>query len=78
MARALSRRTLLQAALLATAAPAVTCAAGGRAAAATLPAPSAWALRPFELKDVRLGQGVFATKRQLMLDHGRGYDVNRL
>ncbi|MGA5203353.1 beta-L-arabinofuranosidase domain-containing protein [Streptomyces variegatus] len=78
MARALSRRTLLQAALLATAAPAITYAAGGRAAAATLPVPAAWALRPFELKDVGLGQGVFATKRQLMLDHGRGYDVNRL
>ncbi|GAP45417.1 beta-L-arabinofuranosidase domain-containing protein [Streptomyces azureus] len=78
MARALSRRTLLQAALLATAAPAITYAAGGRTVAATLPVPSAWALRPFELKDVRLGQGVFATKRQLMLDHGRGYDVNRL
>lgn len=78
MAGALPRRTLLQAALLATAAPAVTYAAGGEAAAATLPAPSAWGLRPFELKDVRLGQGVFADKRQLMLDHGRGYDVNRL
>ena len=78
MAGALPRRTLLQAALLATAAPAVTYAAGGEAAAATLPAPSAWGLRPFELKDVRLGQGVFTDKRQLMLDHGRGYDVNRL
>ncbi|MDK1349134.1 glycoside hydrolase family 127 protein [Streptomyces sp. 378] len=78
MARALSRRTLLQAALLATVAPATAYAAAGRAAAATLPAPSAWTLRPFELKDVRLGQGIFATKRQLMLDHGRGYDVNRL
>ncbi len=43
-----------------------------------MPAPSAWTLRPFELKDVSLGQGVFASKRQLMLDHGRGYDVNRL
>ncbi|WP_228034828.1 beta-L-arabinofuranosidase domain-containing protein, partial [Streptomyces spongiae] len=77
-APALPRRALLQAALLATAAPAMAYAATGRAAAATVPAPSAWSLRPFELKDVRLGQGVFATKRQLMLDHGRGYDVNRL
>lgn len=27
---------------------------------------------------MKLGQGVFAAKRQLMLDHGRGYDVDRL
>lgn len=79
MAPALPRRRLLQAALFATATPAFSYAAGGgSAAAATLPAPSAWTLRPFELKDVKVGQGVFASKRQLMLDHGRGYDVNRL
>ncbi|ELP65547.1 beta-L-arabinofuranosidase domain-containing protein [Streptomyces turgidiscabies] len=74
----LSRRFLLQSAILAAAAPAFAYAGSGRAAAAALPAPSAWTLRPFELKDVALGQGVFASKRQLMLDHGRGYDVNRL
>ncbi|MGW3646149.1 beta-L-arabinofuranosidase domain-containing protein [Streptomyces sp. NPDC000878] len=74
----LSRRFLLQSAILAAATPAFAYAASGRAAAAALPAPSAWTLRPFELKDVSLGQGVFASKRQLMLDHGRGYDVNRL
>ncbi len=78
MAPHLSRRFLLQSAVLAAAAPAFAYAASGRAAAAALPAPSAWTLRPFELKDVSLGQGVFASKRQLMLDHGRGYDVNRL
>ncbi|MEV2232714.1 beta-L-arabinofuranosidase domain-containing protein [Streptomyces phaeochromogenes] len=79
MAPALPRRRLLQAALFATATPAFSYAAGGGSAtAATLPAPSAWTLRPFELKDVKVGQGVFAAKRQLMLDHGRGYDVNRL
>ncbi|MGN9816800.1 beta-L-arabinofuranosidase domain-containing protein [Streptomyces sp. SD11] len=84
MAPALPRRTLLQAALLTAATPAVSHAATGtgRAAAAplpaTLPAPAAWTVRPFELKDVKVGQGIFATKRQLMLDHGRGYDVNRL
>lgn len=78
MAPHLSRRFLLQSAALAAAAPAFAYAASGRAAAATLPAPAAWTLRPFELKDVKLGQGVFAAKRQLMLDHGRGYDVNRL
>nr|WP_203731162.1 beta-L-arabinofuranosidase domain-containing protein [Streptomyces sp. SID12501] len=64
--------------MLAAAAPAFAYAAAGRAAAAALPAPSAWTLRPFELKEVSLGTGVFASKRQLMLDHGRGYDVNRL
>ncbi|MFD3928181.1 beta-L-arabinofuranosidase domain-containing protein [Streptomyces sp. NPDC058614] len=78
MAPHLSRRFLLQSAALAAAAPALAYAASGRAAAATLPAPAAWTLRPFELKDVKLGQGVFTAKRQLMLDHGRGYDVDRL
>ncbi|MFI6333695.1 beta-L-arabinofuranosidase domain-containing protein [Streptomyces sp. NPDC050535] len=78
MAPHLSRRFLLQSAALAAAAPVLAHAGSGRAAAATLPAPAAWTLRPFELKDVKLGQGVFAAKRQLMLDHGRGYDVNRL
>ncbi|WAU81738.1 glycoside hydrolase family 127 protein [Streptomyces sp. Qhu-G9] len=80
MPPALPRRRLLQAALFATATPAFSYAAGGggSAMAATLPAPSAWTLRPFELKDVKVGQGLFASKRQLMLDHGRGYDVNRL
>ncbi|WP_405905965.1 glycoside hydrolase family 127 protein [Streptomyces sp. NBC_00828] len=78
MAPHLSRRFLLQSAALAAAAPVFAYAASGRAAAATLPSPAAWTLRPFELKDVKLGQGVFAAKRQLMLDHGRGYDVDRL
>ncbi|MGP4047933.1 beta-L-arabinofuranosidase domain-containing protein [Streptomyces sp. 2A115] len=78
MAPPLSRRTLLQSAIFAAAVPAFACAGTGRASAAALPAPSTWTLRPFELKDVKVGQGIFATKRQLMLDHGRGYDVNRL
>ncbi|MDX3068551.1 glycoside hydrolase family 127 protein, partial [Streptomyces sp. ND04-05B] len=79
MAPPLSRRFLLQSAFLTAAAPAVSLAAGsGRAVAATVPTPSAWSVRPFELKDVTLGQGLFAEKRRLMLDHGRGYDVDRL
>ncbi|WP_327344718.1 beta-L-arabinofuranosidase domain-containing protein [Streptomyces europaeiscabiei] len=79
MAPPLSRRFLLQSALLAAAVPGVSFAAGGgRAFAATVPTPSTWSVRPFELKDVALGQGLFADKRQLMLDHGRGYDVDRL
>ncbi|MFF9034192.1 beta-L-arabinofuranosidase domain-containing protein [Streptomyces sp. NPDC014892] len=79
MAPPLSRRFLLQSAMLAAAVPGVSLGTGGgRAVAATIPVPSAWSVRPFELKDVRLGQGLFADKRQLMLDHGRGYDVDRL
>ncbi|MHA5053144.1 beta-L-arabinofuranosidase domain-containing protein [Streptomyces sp. SD15] len=74
----LSRRTLLRTAILVAAAPGVSYAATGRASAVALPAPSAWTVRPFELKDVSLGTGLFAAKRALMLDHGRGYDVNRL
>ncbi|MEU3664085.1 beta-L-arabinofuranosidase domain-containing protein [Streptomyces sp. NPDC032940] len=81
---ALSRRNILRTAMLAAAAPAVSLAApapagaAARAASAAVPAPSAWTVRPFELKEVKLGSGVFSTKRQLMLDYARGYDVNRL
>ncbi|GAB2927571.1 beta-L-arabinofuranosidase domain-containing protein [Streptomyces heilongjiangensis] len=79
MAPPLSRRFLLQSAIVAAAVPGVSFGTGGgRAAAATVPAPSTWSVRPFALKDVTLGQGLFADKRQLMLDHGRGYDVDRL
>ena len=86
MAPPLSRRHLLQAAALAAAAPGISYAASGRAdavpaaAAATALAavPSAWTVQPFSLDEVTLRQGLFADKRQLMLDHARGYDVNRL
>ncbi|WP_171107641.1 MULTISPECIES: beta-L-arabinofuranosidase domain-containing protein [unclassified Streptomyces] len=78
MAPPLSRRTLLQTAIAATAVPGLAMTASGRASAATLPPPASWTLRPFHLKDVALGDGIFAAKRQLMLDHARGYDVNRL
>ena len=90
MASSPSRRSLFRAAALVAATPVISAIPVGRAAAASgasaaavavaagLPVPSAWAVRPFELDDVKLGQGVFADKRQLMLDHGRGYDVNRL
>ncbi|MER6625683.1 beta-L-arabinofuranosidase domain-containing protein [Streptomyces sp. NPDC000931] len=82
MARPLSRRTLFQAAALT--ATAVSAATTGRSVAApAAPAaasgvPAAWTVRPFGLEDVMLGPGVFAGKRRLMLDHARGYDVNRL
>jgi DUF1680 family protein len=37
-----------------------------------------WTVQPFTLDEVTLGPGLFADKRELMLDHARGYDVNRL
>ncbi|WP_369167144.1 beta-L-arabinofuranosidase domain-containing protein [Streptomyces sp. R28] len=93
MAPPLSRRSLLQAAALAAATPTVSFAATGRASAAVAgaqaaaavqaaqtvaAAPSAWTVQPFALDEVALRPGIFAGKRQLMLDHGRGHDVNRL
>uniref|UniRef100_A0AAU1I692 Glycoside hydrolase family 127 protein n=1 Tax=Streptomyces sp. NBC_00180 TaxID=2903632 RepID=A0AAU1I692_9ACTN len=90
MAQPLSRRSLLQAAALAAAVPAISHSATGRASAASAaPAvvqeaqsvavtPSTWTVQPFALDDVALRPGLFADKRQLMLDHARGYDVNRL
>ncbi len=84
MAPPVSRRSLLQAATLAAAVPALSRTTAGRAAAAaavtaaTAGVPAAWTVRPFGLEDVSLGTGVFAEKRKLMLDHARGYDVNRL
>ncbi|MET9773278.1 beta-L-arabinofuranosidase domain-containing protein [Streptomyces sp. NPDC006367] len=87
MAAPLSRRTLLAAATAASAAAAMSgtaYAAAGRtgaarqAAPANLAAPASWSARPFPLEDVSLGPGVFHDKRRLMLDHARGYDVNRL
>ncbi|MFH8804147.1 beta-L-arabinofuranosidase domain-containing protein [Streptomyces sp. NPDC017936] len=78
MAPPLSRRTLLQSAVLAAAVPGIGGGAAAAASAATLPPPPAWTLQPFPLDTVALGPGVFADKRRLMLDHARGYDVNRL
>ncbi|WP_328429424.1 beta-L-arabinofuranosidase domain-containing protein [Streptomyces sp. NBC_00443] len=90
MAPPLSRRSLLQAAALAAAVPAISHSATGRASAASAASaavqeaqsvavtPSAWTVQPFALDDVALRPGLFADKRQLMLDHARGYDVNRL
>lgn len=78
MAPPLTRRTLLQSAILAAAVPAIPATAATGASAAALPPPAAWSLLPFGLEQVALGPGVFAAKRKLMLDHARGYDVNRL
>ncbi|MFH9574310.1 beta-L-arabinofuranosidase domain-containing protein [Streptomyces sp. NPDC017230] len=86
MAAPLSRRSLLLATAVVAGTPAVSYAAsGGPGAAPQAPsalagpaAPAAWSVRPFGLEDVTLGRGVFADRRRLMLDHARGYDVNRL
>ncbi|QRK11371.1 glycoside hydrolase family 127 protein [Archangium violaceum] len=40
--------------------------------------PTTERLLPFPLANVALADGVFSRKRDLMLDYGRGYDVNRL
>ncbi|XVQ82103.1 beta-L-arabinofuranosidase domain-containing protein [Microbispora siamensis] len=76
----LDRRSFLRTAALTGATPLLPgqVAAAVTATGGALPAPAAWALRPFALKDVSLGEGVFAAKRKLMLDYGRGYDVDRL
>ncbi|MFJ9711845.1 beta-L-arabinofuranosidase domain-containing protein [Streptomyces sp. NPDC101234] len=79
MASPLSRRTLLQAAAVAAASPAFSYPASARPASAVRTAvPAAWSVVPFALDEVALRPGVFADKRQLMLDHARGYDENRL
>ncbi|MGJ5892747.1 glycosylase [Streptomyces sp. V2] len=74
MAPPLSRRTLLRSAMIAAAASGVAGTGTGGASAA----PAAWSLLPLPLDKVSLGPGLFADKRRLMLDHARGYDVNRL
>ncbi|MER5526201.1 beta-L-arabinofuranosidase domain-containing protein [Streptomyces sp. NPDC002677] len=74
MAQPLSRRTLLQVTALVAAVGGTGVAVGGQAVAAR----AAWTVRPFGLGEVALEPGLFAEKRALMLDHARGYDVNRL
>ncbi|WP_086840896.1 beta-L-arabinofuranosidase domain-containing protein [Amycolatopsis kentuckyensis] len=86
MSSPLNRRTVLHAAALAAATPVLATvppALAGVAAAGVPvkpvdPVPARWGVRPFALGDVKLRDGVFAAKRALMLDHARGYDVNRL
>ncbi|MGW0824515.1 glycoside hydrolase family 127 protein [Streptomyces sp. NPDC002845] len=46
--------------------------------AASVPAPPAWAVRPFPLDQVTLGDGVFRHKRDLMLDYARSYPADRI
>ncbi|WSQ07103.1 glycoside hydrolase family 127 protein [Streptomyces sp. NBC_01231] len=49
-----------------------------RATAAEPPAPPTWAVRPFTLGNVTLGDGVFRRKRDLMLDYARSYPADRI
>ncbi|MET9834395.1 beta-L-arabinofuranosidase domain-containing protein [Streptomyces sp. NPDC006385] len=42
------------------------------------PAPPTWAVRPFPLDQVTLGDGVFRRKRDLMLDYARSYPADRI
>ncbi|WP_158845959.1 beta-L-arabinofuranosidase domain-containing protein [Saccharothrix deserti] len=91
MAQPVDRRAFLRATALAAATPLVASGIAGQASAqpaaasvagsgsgSALPPPAAWRVRPFALDDVSLGNSVFAAKRDLMLDYGRGYDVDRL
>ncbi|MCC8246137.1 beta-L-arabinofuranosidase domain-containing protein [Saccharothrix luteola] len=86
MAQPVDRRAFLRATAVAAATPLVASAATGRAVAAAepvapasdLPPPAAWRVRPFALDEVALGDGLFAAKRDLVLDYGREYDVDRL
>ncbi|GAA3089988.1 beta-L-arabinofuranosidase domain-containing protein [Streptomyces rectiviolaceus] len=77
MAPAPARRAVLRAAVLAAAAPVIPSLAASRVGAAPRSVVPASA-QPFALGNVALREGVFAAKRALMLDHGRGYDVDRL
>ncbi|MEU2281121.1 beta-L-arabinofuranosidase domain-containing protein [Streptomyces sp. NPDC013178] len=46
--------------------------------AAAPPTPPTWAVRPFPLDQVTLGDGVFRRKRDLMLDYARSYPADRI
>ncbi|MGW7087657.1 beta-L-arabinofuranosidase domain-containing protein [Streptomyces sp. NPDC054871] len=73
-----ARRAVLRAAVLAAAIPVIPSLAASRTAGAAPRSVAPASARPFALKDVTLREGLFAAKRALMLDHGRGYDVDRL
>lgn len=46
--------------------------------AAPAPVPPTWAVQPFPLDQVTLGDGVFRRKRDLMLDYARAYPADRI
>jgi hypothetical protein len=84
MTNHVSRRNVLRLGAAAAALPWLpSLAAATTAAAAQVPMAtasglaSAIAVRPFRLSDVTLGPGVFARKRELILNFARGYDERR-
>lgn len=84
MTNPVSRRNILRLGAAAAALPWLPSLATAATAAATqgpTPATSGvtagLALRPFKLSDVALGPGVFARKRDLILNFARGYDERR-
>lgn len=78
------RRLLSLAAGTAAAVPLVHTGAAATAAHAApatptvAPTPPTWAVRPFTLDQVSLGEGVFRRKRDLMLDYARAYPADRI
>ncbi len=52
--------------------------AGSASAAGGIPVPSTWVARPFGLHQVRLGEGVFSAKRDLMLEYVTDYPTDRI
>ncbi|MGW6929183.1 beta-L-arabinofuranosidase domain-containing protein [Lentzea sp. NPDC054927] len=76
MADGFARRDFLRATSLAVAVPLLGVTTGEALATPNVLAPGG--LRPFELSEVALGEGVFSKKRDLVLAYARGYDVNRL
>ena len=64
---------------LAYAVPAAHAAVPAPPASGTVPAPPAtWAVHPFPLDQVTLGDGVFRRKRDLMLEYARSYPADRI
>ncbi|MDQ1595106.1 MAG: uncharacterized protein QOH40_1662, partial [Arthrobacter pascens] len=82
MTNHVSRRNIFRLGAATAALPWLSSLAAGAATAAGGPTPtnalaSAGAVRPFKLSDVSLGPGVFARKRELLLNFARGYDERR-
>lgn len=79
--RSIRRRELLRYAGLVGLMPALSFSGvlpGGAPRAAAASAATTYDVRPFPLSSVTLKPGVFTRKRELVLDHARGYDINRL
>ncbi|MCQ9185531.1 glycoside hydrolase family 127 protein [Streptomyces sp. IBSBF 2953] len=55
-----------------------TTAPPGPTPAGPAPVPPTWAVQPFALDRVTLGDGVFRRKRDLMLDYARAYPADRI